>query len=121
LRSIDLNEFIRGVSQDGRDPAAVPIDINECRPLDTIVTLPTDREGGIGFFDVDRLGVAIMGELRGELLGWVEQPGIAGFGGEQDKLTDADDAPVVSGCPTLNVADLIGDGNSCRRPGACPA
>ncbi len=85
------------------------------------MTLPTDREGGIGFFDVDRLGVAIMGELRGELLGWVEQPGIAGFGGEQDKLTDADDAPVVSGCPTLNVADLIGDGNSCRRPGACPA
>src|SRR3954466_13293967 len=40
---------------------------------------------------------------------WVEQPGIAGFGGEQDKLTDADDAPVVSGCPTLNVAHLIGE------------
>jgi len=57
---------MRRVSQCGRDPAAVPIDINECRPLDTIVTLPTDREGGIGFFDVDRLGVAIMGELRGE-------------------------------------------------------
>ena len=112
---------MRGVSEGSGDPAAIPIGVNEGGPLDAIMALPADREGGIGFFDVDRLGVAIMGELRGELLGWVEQPGIAGFGGEQDKLTDADDAPVVSGCPTLNVADLIGDGNSCRRPGACPA
>jgi hypothetical protein len=29
--------------------------------------------------------------------------------GEQDKLTDGDDAPVVAGCPTLNVAHLIGE------------
>jgi hypothetical protein len=29
------------------------------------------------------------------VIGGVEQPGIAGFGGEQDQLTDGDDAAVV--------------------------
>src|SRR6202023_2261301 len=38
----------------------------------------------------------------------VEQPGIAGFGGEQDQLTDSDDAAVVIGCPALDIAHLIG-------------
>ena len=37
-----------------------------------------------------------------------EQPGIAGFGGEQDQLTDGDDAAVVIGRVALNVAHLIG-------------
>ena len=100
---------MRWISQGCCDPAAVPIVVNESAPLDTIVALPADREGRIGFFDVDRLGVAIMGEPRSELLGWVEQPGIAGLGREQDKLTDADDAPFVSSGSTLNVADLIGE------------
>src|SRR5262245_16079377 len=100
---------MRRISQGGRDPAAVTIDVNESGPLDTIATLPADRESGIGFFYVDRLRVTIMGEPRGELLGWVEQPSIAGLGCEQDKLTDADDAPVASGCSTLKVADLIGE------------
>src|SRR5437667_10942555 len=46
--------------------------------------------------------------LCGELIGGVEQPGIAGFGGEQDELTDGDDAAVVIGGPALNIAHLIG-------------
>src|SRR5580693_499357 len=37
------------------------------------------------------------------------RPGIAGFGGEQDQLTDGDDAAVVIGCPALNIAHLIGE------------
>src|SRR4029077_9830131 len=45
----------------------------------------------------------------GELIGGVEQPGIAGFGGEQDQLTDSEDAAVVIGCPALNIAHLIGE------------
>src|SRR5882762_9517834 len=33
---------------------------------------------------------------------------LAGFGGEQDQLTDSDDAAVVIGCPALDIAHLIG-------------
>src|ERR1700738_2626224 len=97
------------VSQGGGDPAAISIEVNETGPLDTIMALPTDREGGIGFLDVDRFGGAIAGQPCGELIGRVEQPSIAGFGREQNKLTDGDDAPVVAGCPTLNVAHFIGE------------
>src|SRR5580693_125898 len=38
----------------------------------------------------------------------VEQPSIAGFGGEQDQLTDGTDAAVVISGPALNIAHLIG-------------
>ena len=96
------------ISQGGGDPAGIAIEVNESGSLDTIAALPTNREGGIGFFDVDWFG-PITGQPRGELIGRVEQPSVAGFGGEQDKLTDGDDAPVVAGCPTLNVAHLIGE------------
>src|SRR5215470_17287182 len=41
-------------------------------------------------------------------VGGVEQPGIAGFGGKQEQLTDGDDAAVVIGRVALNVAHLIG-------------
>jgi hypothetical protein len=63
------------------------------------VALPTDRERGIGFLDLDRFALALSSQPCGELIGGVEQPGIAGFGGEQDQLTDGDDAAVVVGCP----------------------
>jgi len=43
-----------------------------------------------------------------EPIGGVEQPGIAGFGGKQDQLTDGDNASVVLGCSALNIAHLIG-------------
>jgi hypothetical protein len=52
---------MRRVPEGGGDPAAVPIQVNECVPIDKIVALPTNREGSIGFFDVDRFGLAIMG------------------------------------------------------------
>jgi hypothetical protein len=58
------------------DPAAILIDVNECGSLDAIVALPTDREGGIGFFDLDRFGVSIAGQPCGEPIGRVEQPPI---------------------------------------------
>src|SRR5580700_7145441 len=44
-----------------------------------------------------------------EPIGGVEQPGIAGFGGEQDQLTDGNDAAVVIGCSALDIAHLIGE------------
>ncbi len=71
------------------------IGVNEGRPVDAIAALPTDRERGIGFLDVDRFALPVSSQPCGELIGGVEQPGIAGFGGEQDQLTDGDDAAVV--------------------------
>ena len=61
-----------------------------------IAALPTDGEGGIGFLDVGRFALAVSSQPCGEPIGGVEQPGIAGFGGEQDQLTDGDDAAVES-------------------------
>ena len=61
------------------------------------------------FPDVDRLALAVSSQPCGEPIGGVEQPGIAGFGGEQDQLTESDDAAVVVGCPALNIAHLIGE------------
>jgi len=60
------------------------IRVDEYRSVDTITALPTDGEGGIGFLDVDRFALAVSSQPCGEPIGGVEQPGIAGFGGEQD-------------------------------------
>jgi hypothetical protein len=90
------------------DPAGIPIRIDEVRSRDAIAALPTDRERGIGFLDVDGFALARSSQPCGEPIGGVERPGIAGFGGEQDQLSDDDDAAVVIGCPPLNVAHLIG-------------
>jgi len=54
-------------------------------------------------------GVAVAGQPCGELIGRVEQPGVAGFGREQDKLTNSDDAPMAVSRPALDVADLVGE------------
>jgi len=60
----------------------------------------------VSFLDVDRLVLPLSSQPCGELVGGVEQPGITGFGGEQDQLTDRDDAAVAVGCPALNIAVL---------------
>ena len=57
---------------------------------------------------MDRFALPVSSQPCGELIGGVEQPGIAGFGGEQDQLTDGDDAAVISGGAALNIAHLIG-------------
>jgi hypothetical protein len=85
----------RPKNEDGGDPAGVLIRVNERRSLDAIAALPTDRERGIGFLYLDRFARALSSQPCGEVIGGVEQPGIAGFGGEQDQLTDGDDAAVV--------------------------
>jgi len=42
---------------------------------------------------VDRFALPVSSQPCGELIGGVEQPGIAGFGGEQDQLTDTTGRP----------------------------
>src|ERR1700751_2159633 len=90
------------------DLAGVLIRVDDRRSLDVIAALPTDRERGIAFLDVDRFALPVSSQPCREPIGGLEQPGIAGLGGEQDQLTDGDHAAGVIGGPALNIADLIG-------------
>lgn len=92
---------------DGGEVSGFSIDVNECGSIDAIAALPINCKGGIVFFDADWLGVSIVGQSCGELIGGVQQPRIAGIRGKQDKLADGNDAPIVIGCPALNVANLV--------------
>jgi hypothetical protein len=62
LVSTDVRQLMCRISEDGACSACVAINVDECRSLDAIVPLPTDREGGISLVDVDRFGVAIPGQ-----------------------------------------------------------
>ena len=49
----------------------------------------------------------IAGQPCGELIGSFNQPRIARLGGEQDNLTDRNDAPIMLGGPAQNVANFV--------------
>ena len=84
------------------------IGVDKGRSVDAIAALPTDGERGIGFFDVDRFALPVSSQPCREPIGGVEQPGIAGLGGEEDEWADCDDARVAVGGPALDVANFIG-------------
>jgi hypothetical protein len=69
---------------------------------------------------VDGFGVAVAGQPCGELIGRVEQPGVAGFGREQDKLTNSYDAPIAVSSPSLVGADLVGEAKALPSTICCP-
>jgi hypothetical protein len=46
---------------------------------------------------VERFPVALVGERERQVIFTVDDPLVAGFVGEQGKLTDGDDAPIVLG------------------------
>ena len=58
---------------------------------------------------MNQLAFTVSSQPCGEPISGVEQPGIAGFGGEQDQLTEGDDVAVMWGGPALNIAHLIGE------------
>ncbi len=88
---------MRRIAEDGRYAAAVAIGVDEGRSVEAIASGPRDLEAGVGFLQGDGFRVAVAGEARGEVIGGVEEPSIACFGREQDKLVDGDDASVMSG------------------------
>ena len=100
---------MRWVAEDGRDATASAIGVDEGRSVEAIVAGPSDLEAGVGFLEGDRLRVAVAGEARGEVVGRVEEPGVAGFGREQDELVGGNDAPVMGSRPSLDIANLIGE------------
>src|SRR5262249_52902237 len=90
-RRNDLGELVSRVTEDRRYSAAIVIRIDEGGSVDAIAPRPPDGERGIGFLDVDRFAVAASSQSCREPVGGFEQPGIAGFGGEQDQLADGHD------------------------------
>ena len=85
------------------------IGVDEGRSVEAIVAGPGDLEAGVGFLKGDGFWIAVAGEACGEAIGGVEEPSIAGFGREQDKLVGGDDASVMSGGPSLDGANLVGE------------
>src|SRR3981189_2807543 len=106
--SPDSAELIGRVAEDGGDPAGVLTRVVDVSAEDVLGPNATDRDRGIGFLDVDRFVLPVSSQPCREPISGVEQPSIAGFGGEQDQLTDGNDAAVVIGSPALNIAHLIG-------------
>ena len=69
------------------------------RSVEAIGTGPGNLEAGAGFVPGNGFRIAVAGEARGEVIGGVEDPGIACFGREEDKLVSGDDASVARGPP----------------------
>ena len=87
-RSRCLGELVGRVAEDGGSPAGLQLRADKGGAVDAIAALSSDGEGGIGFLNVDRFVLPVASQLRSEPIGGVEQPGIAGLGGEQHQLTE---------------------------------
>jgi hypothetical protein len=55
--------------------------------------LPADSIIGVGFLDVEFKRIPIVGQAGGELIGRVQNPGVAGLGGKKYERSDVDDTP----------------------------
>src|SRR5258706_12237680 len=81
FRSTDLAQLIGRVAEDGGDPAGVLIRVNECRSLEAVAALPTDRDRGIGFLDVDRFCLPVSSQPCPEPILGAETPSTNRFYG----------------------------------------
>jgi hypothetical protein len=61
----------------------------------------------LGFLEVDFLRVATACNSRGEAIGGIEQPGVAGFSWEQDQRTNGYNPAIVLRGTALNVLNLF--------------
>ena len=75
--------------------------------VDLIVTLPADGEGGIGFLEVNILGISIPRQAGGEVIGGIEQPCIAGFSRKQHQGTNTDEASIMFSGAGTDVINLV--------------
>ena len=110
-------KLVGRVADHGCGAAGFAIRVDEGCAFDAIVALPVDCKGSVGFLNVERFGVALAGEPKRQVIFTVDDPGVAGFAGEQRELTDGDDAPIVLGGPAQSELRQR-DKSSCRPP--CP-
>ena len=84
------------MAEDGCRAAGVAVGIEEGCAFDAVVALSGDCKRSVGFFDVERLRVAVAGEREGEAMVAVEEPGIAGVAGEQRNTNPQNHRPVIA-------------------------
>ena len=82
MRSFLRREQVSRVTEHGCSAAGVAIRVDEGWTFDAVVSLPVDRKGSVGFFDVERFRVALAAEAERETVVAVDEPCIAGFAGE---------------------------------------
>ena len=80
--------------------------VDEGAVVDPIASLPADRVIGFGFLDVEGKRMPIIGQAGSELIGRVQNPGVAGLGGKKHERPDVDDTPIVLGGAMLDGTDL---------------
>jgi hypothetical protein len=71
LASIDVRQLMRRISEDSAYSSCVAINVDECRSLDAIVALPTDREGGISLVARSRVVMPALHSIHGPVALWM--------------------------------------------------
>jgi hypothetical protein len=65
---------VGGVAKDGDNTGSVAVDVDERIAVDLVVAVPSNREIGIGFLEVDLLGISVARETGSKVIGGVEHP-----------------------------------------------
>ena len=104
-----LSNFGGGVAKDSDDPAGFTVCVDKCATLNVVVTFPVNCEIGVGFLEIDGLGVPISGKSCSKVVGWVQHPGIASLGRKERQRANGDKADVILSGSVLNVLDLLGE------------
>ena len=103
-----MGDSLRWVAKDRADIAGVLVAVDKGSAVDAVESRPADGEIRIGILNVDRQRIAVTGNWCGQLIGGVQQPRIAGFGGKQQQRTDGHDPTVALRRAALDVTDFIG-------------
>jgi hypothetical protein len=61
FESASLGDLLGRIAEDGCNPVAVVVGVDEGGPLDAVATLPSDGECSIGFLQVNRFGLSASG------------------------------------------------------------
>jgi hypothetical protein len=87
---------------------------------DPVVPLPSDSKPSLSLLEVQILRVTITSQTSGQPVGGIEQPRIAGIGGEQHQRSNGDKAAIVFGGSALDVFDLLGQLKVLAGDGSLP-
>src|SRR5262249_60913508 len=100
-------DFGSGIAKDRDDPAGFSVCVHECATFNSVVAFPADCEVGVGFLELDGLGIPISGKSCSELVGRVQHPGISSLARKERQRTDGDKADIVWVSQSLNLLGLL--------------
>jgi hypothetical protein len=75
-----LCNFGSGIAEDRSDASGLSVCVHECATFDVVLTFPADCEVGVGFLEIDGLGVPVAGKSCSELVGGIQHPGVSSLG-----------------------------------------